>query len=565
MRDPAPEGRERQDLLDQVLEAAALAVAVLRAPDFTFELASRALVELADGRALVGRTLLEVSPRTAGRLQPLLVQVAERGEPIELPEVELPPPGSPGPPRPARTFALRIQRLREAGRSPPAVLLTALDVTAQVRARQEVERALATEQASRERLALGQGLTAALASARTVQEVADAVFRNGLAAFGAQAGWIVLPDGPDHLVAAAAFGYAEERLRPWQRFEVGANVPIAEAYRERRAVFVSSPAELEARYPALAAASQGRTACLAALPLVVDGVALGALGLTFATPRVFDEDDRRQVGWLTQKCAQAMERARSHEAERAARELAVEIGRLQERFVAVVGHDLRTPLTAITTTAEGLLRRGGLDERQAVGVERMAKSAARMGSIIRDLLDVSVARHGAGILIRREATDLAEVARRAVEEAEAAGVAAPLALRTAGDAQLVGDPTRLAQVAANLVGNAVQHGAGSQVSVEVEGAGPEVILRVHNGGPAIAPALLPHLFEPFRRGGSHPPSPDGGASSIGLGLFIVREVVQSHGGVVTVRSTDGDGTTFEVRLPRGSVDGGAGATPFRQR
>ena len=538
------------DLLDQVLEAVTTAIAVLRAPGLVIELANGACRELAGGRPLLGRMLAEVNPEAAARLQPLLERVLATGEPLRLDDVALQlgsPPGSPGP---ARTFALTLERLPPDDQGAPSVLVLAQETTAQLRARREVERALATEQAARARLAEGQRLTAALAAARTVQEVADAVFQNGLAAFGAEAGWIALPDDRDHLTVAASFGYAEERLRPWQRFAIALDVPIAEAFRTGQAIFVESLAELTRRYPLLARASQGRTVCLAALPFLVDDGVTGGLALTFAAERAFSDEDRVYAGWLAQKCAQALERARSHEAERVARAQAVEIGRLQEQLIAVVGHDLRSPLTAITTTAAALARRGGLDERQAVGLERIAGSAARMGAIIRDLLDLSVARSGRGLPVHREATDLAELARRAVQEAEAGGAEGRLSLRSQGDSRVDADPVRLGQVLANLMDNALQHGAGSPVEVTVDGRPAEVLLQVHNGGPPIEPDLLPHVFEPFRRGEVRAAEGGGRSASIGLGLFIVWEIMRAHGGTVAVRSSAAEGTTFEARLPR---------------
>lgn len=541
-------GDEHGALLEGVLATVSTAVAVLRAPGFTFELANRACREMAAGRVLVGRALGEENPEAAARLLPLLQRVAATGEPVRLQDVALPVPGQLSP-DPMRTFTLVLQRLPLEPGGAPAVLVTADETTEQVRARREVERALETERLARARLAQGQQLTGALASARTVQEVADAVFQAGLAAFGAVAGWIALPDGPDHLAMRAAVGYPEARLAAWRRVPLSTQAPVTEAYRDGRAVFVERRADLERRYPALAAASPGSRHGVAALPLLVDGATTGVLALTFPDERHLDDDDRRHVAWLAQKCAQALERARRHEAERSAREQAVETGRLQERLLAVVGHDLRSPLTAISATAALLARRGGLDEWQDTALHRVSACAARMSAIIHDLLDLSAARQGLGIPVQRAPIDLAEVVRQAVQALEAGGAAGRLGLRLEGDTRLEADPARLAQVVINLVSNALQHGQGSPVEIALEGRRDEVVLRVHNGGEPIAPELLPHLFEPFRRG-EHAPAASAGHASIGLGLFIVREIVRAHGGEVEARSGPGAGTTLEARLPR---------------
>ncbi|MFL5264941.1 MAG: sensor histidine kinase, partial [Anaeromyxobacteraceae bacterium] len=110
---------------------------------------------------------------------------------------------------------------------------------------------------------------------------------------------------------------------------------------------------------------------------------------------------------------------------------------------------------------------------------------------------------------------------------------------------------RLAQVLSNLVGNALQHGGGTPVQVALAGGEAEVVVTVHNGGPPVPAELLPEVFEPFRRGAA--PRAEGG--SVGLGLFIVREIVRAHGGAVEVHSSADAGTTFTVRLPRGVPSG----------
>jgi PAS domain S-box-containing protein len=233
---------------------------------------------------------------------------------------------------------------------------------------------------------------------------------------------------------------------------------------------------------------------------------------------------------------------------RRAEEQARQIGKLQEQFVAIVGHDLRTPLSVISLSASTILKHGGLSPEQQATLARITRSAQRMREIIHEVLDVARARQGLGIPVVKERTDLAEVSRRAVAELGQLSADRTLTLDVRGDVSLQGDPSRLLQVVSNLVGNAVQHGKGP-VLVDVEGTASEVIVSVHNQGPMIAPEALPALFEPFRRGRPHDVSRSG---SVGLGLFIVREVVQAHGGEVGVRS-DETGTAFTVRLPRGQV------------
>jgi len=221
---------------------------------------------------------------------------------------------------------------------------------------------------------------------------------------------------------------------------------------------------------------------------------------------------------------------------------------LQERLVGVVGHDLRTPLSAICMAVELLLRRGDLSPDQARVLGRLGGSAARMTALVRDLLDFARIRREGGIPVRPEDADLAELARGVVLELSSAHpdrtivLDAPLALPVRGD------PERLSQVLSNLVANALQYGPRHEAAVvRLEPAPGWVTFEVHNRGPPIPAELLPEIFEPYRRGAAE--SGDVGGS-LGLGLFVVREVVRAHGGVVNVRSSLEEGTTFTVRLPR---------------
>jgi hypothetical protein len=119
-----------------------------------------------------------------------------------------------------------------------------------------------------------------------------------------------------------------------------------------------------------------------------------------------------------------------------------------------------------------------------------------------------------------------------------------------GDLSGEWDPGRLRQVLSNLIGNAIQHGGtDSEVALTARAEGPDVLLEVRNGGAIIPPDLLPTIFDPLVRGASAG-SPPRRPGSIGLGLYIVREIVDAHGGAVTVQSTAAEGTTFTARLPR---------------
>jgi len=221
----------------------------------------------------------------------------------------------------------------------------------------------------------------------------------------------------------------------------------------------------------------------------------------------------------------------------------------QQRLIAIAGHDLRNPLTAVLVSAQMLLqRREELRPAQANAVNRILRSAARIDALAGLLIDFTYARLGKGIPARASAMDALAIVERAIDELRETNPGREIRLES-NAAALSGswDPDRVSQLVSNLVSNALQYGARDApvtVSLSRDAAGA-LEVRVHNQGPAIAAGLRPHLFEPHRRGeGAESAHPRG----LGLGLFIVREIARAHGGSVEVRS-DAQGTTFAVSLP----------------
>lgn len=236
---------------------------------------------------------------------------------------------------------------------------------------------------------------------------------------------------------------------------------------------------------------------------------------------------------------------------RRAQEAAMEAARFGERLIAIVSHDLRNPLNAIHLSATQLLHSETLAERERRLATRIARSGERMARMISELLDFTRGRLGGGIPIQRVAGDLRAVVRQGVEELEAAWPERRLALKV-GPGRYDGqwDADRLLQVVSNLGGNAIQYSPqDAPVTFSLSDAGDAVVLEVHNPGEPIPAEMLPHLFDPFRRGVTAGHSGAGGGG-LGLGLYIVEQVVKGHGGQMGVTSTAQAGTTFRVTLPR---------------
>ncbi|WP_042323562.1 GAF domain-containing sensor histidine kinase [Paraburkholderia ginsengisoli] len=224
-----------------------------------------------------------------------------------------------------------------------------------------------------------------------------------------------------------------------------------------------------------------------------------------------------------------------------------ETAALREQFIAVLGHDLRNPLSAISATAELLALRKQEPDLVKIG-QRLKTSALRMARLIDDVMDFARGRLGSGIGVSIDVVDdLAAALRAVVTEVRIANPEHVLADDIALDTPVRCDRARVQQLLSNLLGNAVTHGeTGFPVRVRVRLEQGELVLSVMNGGNAIAPDALGEVFEPYWR-----PTTSKPGGGLGLGLYICRQIVLAHGGTLDVSSSSQEGTCFVARLPAG--------------
>jgi PAS domain S-box-containing protein len=280
------------------------------------------------------------------------------------------------------------------------------------------------------------------------------------------------------------------------------------------------------------------------VPLVTQGRTLGVITFIFAeSGRKYGQDDLARAENLAHRAAIAVDNARLYRS-------AQEANRLKDEFLATVSHELRTPLTAILGWAT-MLRTNRFDEESAQrALETIERNAKNQRQIIEDLLDVSRIITGKLRLEIRsvEPVSLIEAAVEAVRPAaEAKGVRLQKLLDT-GISPLSGDPARLQQVVWNLLTNAIKFTPrGGRIQIRLERVNSHVEIAVSDTGPGISPDFLPYVFDRFRQADSTTTRKHGG---LGLGLAIVRHLVELHGGTVKAESAgEGQGATFTVNLP----------------
>jgi sigma-B regulation protein RsbU (phosphoserine phosphatase) len=233
--------------------------------------------------------------------------------------------------------------------------------------------------------------------------------------------------------------------------------------------------------------------------------------------------------------------ARSAELEEVARDRAA----FAEQMMAIVSHDLRNPLATVELSATALLG-DAADPHLRTSLSRITRATARATRLIHDLLDFTQARMGRGLALAPSDVVLHAVVSESVEELQHAFPERTLQHVMVGTGRCDADPDRLMQLVGNLVTNAITYGRhDSPITITSQVGNGACTIAVHNEGTPIDEAVIPQLFHPMTRGAS---SPDG-SRSIGLGLYIVREIAKSHGGDVSVQSSASAGTIFTAHFP----------------
>jgi signal transduction histidine kinase len=391
-----------------------------------------------------------------------------------------------------------------------------------------------------ERLERLQRLTEALGELLSEAQVARTVLEHGLAALGGSVGSVVLlVPGAAELEVIGVLGYTASTIASYERIPLALPTPHGEAVRTGKPVFLGTEEEIVAlmKRPA----KEGAQA-IVSVPLQAGRRTLGAMGVTFRSPRTFDAAEREFAVTVGRVCAQALERAQAFtRLERAVR--------ARDEFLAIAGHELRTPLTALKLQLQSALRllvEGEANRARALErTEKAARQADRLSALVERLLDVS--KVGAGnFTLELGEVDLGELAAdvcgRSSEELAASGCT--WSLEGAPGVRGNWDRLRLEQLLANLLSNAVKFAPGQPIAVSVRREGSRALLSVRDHGPGIPHAEQTRVFERFEQ-----LAPGPRAQGLGLGLWISRRIAEAHAGALSLRSEPGEGAEFTLSLP----------------
>jgi signal transduction histidine kinase len=420
----------------------------------------------------------------------------------------------------------------------------------QKRARTIAEDARSATEKARERTERLQRLTNELARAIGSEDAARIVIREMREFVGMEAGAVLLFDETgtrvDRFVIDADVAEPGELLAHTIDLSPA---PICDAARSGQLVWVVGKDNIERRYPGLAAVrEQTGAATWGGLPIIFEGRTLGAIGLRGDQERELGEDERAFLLAVGQQCGQAIERARLDDATRAARADAEQANRAKDEFLAMLGHELRNPLSPILTAVQLMRIRGDTSSiKEQNVIERQVNHLIRL---VDDLLDISRITRGKVDLARQSFT-VAALVSQAVEVVGPVLAERRQQLEVSlppDDVWLEGDEFRLCQVLTNLLTNAAKYSdAAGSIRLRAERDRDEIAISVEDNGIGMSPELLPRVFDLFVQGYRSPERRQGG---LGIGLALVRSLVQMHGGSVSAASAGpGNGSQFTIRLP----------------
>ena len=397
---------------------------------------------------------------------------------------------------------------------------------------------------------LSAALTQTASPTAAAQRVADAVQRF----FSASSAVVRLVE-PDGAMVAVAIAGDNRVVTPGHRMPAGSGV-VGQAVSQRKLVMTPSvltdprldlPSPVRDQHQRL-----GHQLVIAA-PLIVDNVVIGTLALNDTGTRTFTETELALLQALANHAAVGIRNAQRFENERTARQEAEANSRTKDEFLAMLGHELRNPLAAIGSAIAILNRLSATDERAVHARAVITRQVAHLRQLMDDLLDVGRVTTGK-IILSPQAIDLAELARRVWAVLESTGTFAQhKATLETGPVWVSADETRMAQVLDNLLTNAVKYTpAGGGVGMTVRRVGADAEIRVTDTGVGMSPALLPRIFDLFVQG---EPTRDRAKGGLGIGLTLVKRLVEMHGGSVSASSAgQGRGSVFTVLLPLLAVD-----------
>jgi signal transduction histidine kinase len=377
----------------------------------------------------------------------------------------------------------------------------------------------------------------AVNSVLDLEQVLDIILSSACELLGGESGSVMLLDGPDQLKSVCVLG--DNELAADARVRVGEGI-AGHVAQSREPTLITGPADRQ--HFARLAERERSVESAVSVPLTNRGNLLGVLNVNSGA-RKFTEYDLRALVLFAEHAAMSIANARLYQTERTHVEELIEVDRMKSEFVATVSHELRTPLTSILASVQTLQRRKLDTEMSVELLEMIDRQGQKLLRLIEDILELQQPGAGPEVALRPlelgplidQVLQLERVAGRKVTSSVPEGLV------------VMADPSAVERILINLIDNGFVHGGGV-VDLEAElierTSGPVVRVSVLDRGPGVDLDDVDRVFDRFSRGSGAP-----AASGMGLGLYLVRSLVEAQGGGVSVSPREGGGAAFHVFLP----------------
>ena len=388
---------------------------------------------------------------------------------------------------------------------------------------------------------------------RDLQEGIQEMLAAAIELLGADKGNVQLLDSNGVLTIAAQQGFAQDFLDFFREVSTQDDSACGRALRAGQQIVIEDVETDEPYAPLRPVARTADYRAVVSTPLISgDGTAQGMLSTHFRAPHRPSDRELSRLALYARQASDFIHRCRIEQTLRRSEETLREADRRKNEFLALLGHELRNPLAPITTASEVLARTVSMeDEHARTAVDMIKRQARQLARLVDDLLDVARITQGR-IQLRRVPLELGSVVSQAVEtvgslvrdkqhELAVVSTYQPLFVNA--------DPARLVQCVVNVLANAAKYtDRGGKIKLQTRAEGPWAVIEVTDNGAGITPTLLPRLFDLFVQGNRTLDRADGG---LGIGLSVVKRLVEMHDGVLTAHSAGvGRGSSFTIRLPQ---------------
>lgn len=398
-------------------------------------------------------------------------------------------------------------------------------------------------QLSTQRISLLQTVTASFSEALTPAQVYSIIQDKGFEALGVNAGVIAVISKDGHKIEFPLLeGYPGEKIT---EYPITSRTPIADTIRYGIPIFLETRSQLLNKYPDSNVERSSVSLATAVLPMSVGSEILGALAFSFKQERTFSNEDKEFMIALTRQSAQALHRSQLFEdAKRAIQ--------ARDEFLSIASHELKTPLTPLKLQLQGLERKVRKEHLEFIPVNQITsiiqtsdKQITRLARLIEDLLDVSRIQAGK-LTLNKETVNLAQMIDEVVKHYadQLKDILSEIKLKL--DPSIEGhlDRVRIEQVLINFLTNAAKYAPGKPVTIELSRVDDQARLSVKDQGPGIDSMDQARIFDRFERVRAK-----NNIGGLGLGLYISKQIVDAHGGNISVESNPGEGASFIVTLP----------------